>query len=230
MRRGKPLPIAGNIETRLNQNVVKVVLIEDLRDVREGLAMLINGSPGFRCIGSFRMMEDALRAIYNNLPDVVLTDIGLPGMSGVEGIRILKERYADLPIIALTVYDDDEDIFDALCAGASGYLLKNTPPARLLESLQEVAAGGAPMSPDVARRVVRLFREFRPPERARHQLTPQESELLKLLVEGHSYKTAAAKLDITISTVSFHLQNIYTKLQVHSKSEAVAKALRNHLV
>src|SRR5262245_23794765 len=192
--------------------------------------MLINGSPGFRCIGSFRMMEDALRAIASNLPDVVLTDIGLPGMSGIEGIRILKERYADLPIIALTVYDDDEDIFDALCAGASGYLLKNPPPARLLESLQEVAAGGAPMSPDVARRVVRLFREFRPPEKARHQLTPQESELLKLIVEGHSYKTAADKLDISISTVSFHLQNIYTKLQVHSKSEAVAKALRNHLV
>ena len=224
------MPVSGNIETRLNQNVVKVVLIEDLRDVREGLAMLINGSPGFRCVGSFRMMEDALRAIANNLPNVVLTDIGLPGMSGIEGIRILKERYADLPIIALTVYDDDEDIFDALCAGASGYLLKNTPPARLLESLQEVAAGGAPMSPDVARRVVRLFREFRPPEKARHQLTPQENELLKLIVEGHSYKTAAAKLDITISTVSFHLQNIYTKLQVHSKSEAVAKALRNHLV
>jgi DNA-binding NarL/FixJ family response regulator len=224
------LPVSGNIETRLNQIVVKVVLIEDLRDVREGLAMLINGSPGFRCVGSFRMMEDALRSIGSNLPDVVLTDIGLPGMSGIEGTRILKGRYADLPIIALTVYDDDEDIFDALCAGASGYLLKNTPPARLLESLQEVAAGGAPMSPDVARRVVRLFREFRPPEKARHQLTPQENELLKLIVEGHSYKTAAAKLDITISTVSFHLQNIYTKLQVHSKSEAVAKALRNHLV
>lgn len=218
------------METSLNQKVVKVVLIEDLRDVREGLTLLINGSPGFHCIGSFRMMEDALRAIASKLPDVVLTDIGLPGMSGIEGIRILKERYADLPIIALTVYDDDEDIFDALCAGASGYLLKNTPPARLLESLQEVAAGGAPMSPDVARRVVRLFREFRPPEKARHQLTPQENELLKLIVEGHSYKTAAAKLDISISTVSFHLQNIYTKLQVHSKSEAVAKALRNHLV
>ncbi len=213
----------------LNQPI-KVVLIEDMRDVREGLAMLINGSPGFRCIASFRMMEDALRSIATNMPDVVLTDIGLPGISGIEGIRILKQRYSDLPIVALTVYDDDEDVFDALCAGASGYLLKNTPPVRLLESLQEVAAGGAPMSPDVARRVVRLFREFRPPEKARHQLTPQESELLRLIVEGHSYKTAAAKLDISVSTVSFHLQNIYTKLQVHSKSEAVAKALRNHLV
>jgi DNA-binding NarL/FixJ family response regulator len=175
-------------------------------------------------------MEEALRVIKNSPPDVVLTDIGLPGMSGTEGIRILKERFADLPIVALTVYDNDEQVFDALCAGASGYLLKNTPPARLLESLKEVAAGGAPMSPDVARRVVNLFREFRPPEKAPHRLTPQETELLKLIVEGHSYKTAAAKLDISASTVSFHLQNIYGKLQVHSKTEAVAKALRNHLV
>jgi DNA-binding NarL/FixJ family response regulator len=206
------------------------MLIEDLRDVREGLAMLINGSPGFRCTAAFRTMEEALRSIKTTPPDVVLTDIGLPGMSGVEGIRILKDRFADLPIVALTVYDNDEQVFDALCAGASGYLLKNTPPVRLLESLTEVAAGGAPMSPDVARRVVKLFREFRPPEKASHRLTPQETELLKLIVEGHSYKTAAAKLDISASTVSFHLQNIYGKLQVHSKTEAVAKALRNHLV
>jgi DNA-binding NarL/FixJ family response regulator len=211
-------------------DTIKVTLIEDLRDVREGLAVLINGSPGFRCLAAFRTMEEALRAIGNESPDVVLTDIGLPGMSGIEGIRILKERFPDLPIVALTIYDDDEDVFDALCAGASGYLLKNTPPARLLESLKEVASGGAPMSPDVARRVIRLFREFRPPERASHHLTQQETELLKLIVEGHSYKTAAAQLGISTSTVSFHLQNIYNKLQVHSKSEAVAKALRNKLV
>src|SRR5262249_10874317 len=115
-------------------------------------------------------------------------------------------------------------------AGASGYLLKNTPPARLLESLREVASGGAPMSPEVASRVIRLFREFRPPDRSACQLTQQETELLKLLVDGHSYKTAAARLQISTSTVSFHLQNIYAKLQVHSKSEAVAKALRNRLV
>jgi len=175
-------------------------------------------------------MEDALRSLNGNLTDVILTDIGLPGMSGVEGIRILKERYPELPVVALTVYDDDERIFDALCAGASGYLLKNTPPARLLESLKEVSAGGAPMSPEVARRVINLFREFRPPNRSPSHLTQQETELLKLIVDGHSYKTAAAKLDISTSTVSFHLQNIYGKLQVHSKSEAVARALRNHLV
>lgn len=209
---------------------IKVAIIEDLREVREGLAMLINGTAGFLCAGSFRTMEDALRQIGNELPDVVLTDIGLPGMSGIEGIRVLKARYPDLPIVALTVYDDEEEIFDALCAGASGYLLKETQPARLLECLKEVIAGGAPMSPEVARRVIKLFREVRPPERASHNLTPQETGLLKLLVEGHNYKTAAAELGISVNTVSFHLKNIYDKLQVHSKSEAVAKALRNHLV
>jgi DNA-binding NarL/FixJ family response regulator len=206
------------------------MLIEDQREVREGLAVLINGSPGFSCMASFRTMEEALGAFENHLPDVVLTDIGLPGMSGIEGIRLMKERYPNLPVVALTVYDDDEDIFDALCAGACGYLLKNVPPARLLESLKEVVSGGAPMSPEIARRVVNLFREFRTPERAPHGLTQQEAELLRLMVEGHSYKTAAADLGISVSTVSFHLQNIYGKLQVHSKSEAVAKALRNRIV
>jgi len=209
---------------------LNVMLIEDQREVRDGLAVLINGSPGFCCVASFRTMEEALRAVEERLPDVVLTDIGLPGMSGLEGIRILKERYPNLPVVALTVYDDDEDIFDALCAGACGYLLKNVPPARLLESLKEVVTGGAPMSPEIARRVVNLFREFRAPERAPHSLTQQEAELLRLMVEGHSYKTAAANLGISVSTVSFHLQNIYSKLQVHSKSEAVAKALRNRIV
>jgi DNA-binding NarL/FixJ family response regulator len=209
---------------------VNVMLIEDQREVRDGLAVLINGSPGFCCVASFRTMEEALRAVQERPPDVVLTDIGLPGMSGLEGIRILKERYPNLPVVALTVYDDDEDIFDALCAGACGYLLKNVPPARLLESLKEVVSGGAPMSPEIARRVVNLFREFRAPERAPHSLTQQEAELLRLMVEGHSYKTAAAGLGISVSTVSFHLQNIYNKLQVHSKSEAVAKALRDRIV
>lgn len=214
----------------MSENPVKVIIIEDLRDVREGLAVLINGSSGFQCIASYRTMEDALRSVNGDLPDVVLTDIGLPGMSGVDGIRILKERHPELPTIALTIYDDDERIFDALCAGASGYLLKNTPPARLLESLKEVASGGAPMSPEVARRVIKLFRQFRPPDRSPSHLTQQETELLKLIVDGHSYKTAAAMLEISTSTVSFHLQNIYSKLQVHSKTEAVAKALRDKLV
>jgi DNA-binding NarL/FixJ family response regulator len=212
---------------------LNVMLIEDQRDVREGLSVLINGTPGFRCTRSYRTMNEALQsmtAIAGDLPDVVLTDIGLPGMSGIEGIGVLRKQYADLPVLALTVYDSDDKVFDALCAGASGYLLKNTPPARLLESLQEVAAGGAPMSPEVARRVVRLFREFRPAKEATYHLTPQENELLKLLADGQHKKTAAKEMGISVNTVSFHLKHIYEKLQVHSKTEAVVKALRERLV
>jgi DNA-binding NarL/FixJ family response regulator len=209
---------------------IRVVLIEDLREVREGLTVLINGTPGFHCTGSFRTMEEALTRLERTLCDTVLTDIGLPGMSGIEGIRILRERFPELPILALTVYNDNDKVFQALCAGASGYLLKNTPPARLLESIREVLDGGAPMSPEVARRVVRLFRDFRPPDHAGYRLTAQETELLKLLVEGHHAKTAAKELGISTNTVSFHLKNIYAKLQVHSKTEAVAKSLRERLV
>ena len=209
---------------------VRVVIIEDLIEVREGLAVLINGTIGFECTGRFRTMEDALAGIDASRPDVILTDIGLPGMNGIEGTRILSARYPDVPILALSVYGDDENVFDAICAGASGYLLKNTPPARLLEALREVVAGGAPMSPEIARRVVALFREFRPPERASYRLTPQETGLLRLMVDGHHYKTAAREMGISTSTVSFHLKHIYQKLQVHSKSEAVAKALRERLI
>ena len=154
-------------------------------------------------------MEEALDKIPRQLPDIVLSDIGLPGMSGIEGVRVLKERYPDLLLLMLTVYDDDERIFDAMCAGASGYLLKKTPPARLLDSLKEAVAGGAPMSPEVARRVIALFREIRPPERADYQLTPHETRLLKLFVEGHNYKTAATELGVSVNTVNFHVRNIY---------------------
>jgi DNA-binding NarL/FixJ family response regulator len=209
---------------------IKVAIIEDEREVREGLAMLINGTNGFTCTGSYRSAEEAIYQLKKQKPDVVLTDIGLPGMDGIEGIKVLRQMLPETPFIALTVYDDNERIFAALCAGACGYLLKNTQPTRLLESLREVVAGGAPMSPEVARHVVRLFRDFAPPQNAAYRLTPQEKEILKMLVEGHSYKTAAYQLDITVHTISFHLRNIYEKLQVHSKTEAVAKALREKLV
>ena len=192
--------------------------------------MLIDGTEGFSCVGSFRTMEEALDKIAANLPDVVLADIGLPGMNGIEGVRRMKERHASLTVLMLTVYEDDERIFDALCAGACGYLVKKTPPARLLESIREATNGGSPMSPEIARRVVNLFREIRPPERADYRLTPHELRLLKLMVEGHNYKTAAAELGVTFNTVCFHIKQIYEKMQVHSKSEAVAKALRNRLI
>jgi len=210
--------------------IVGVVVIEDHREYRDYLATLLNGTPGFRCKGAFRSMEEAFQRIAVDVPDAALVDIGLPGMSGVEGIQILKERYPQILLMALTVYDDDERIFEALCAGASGYLLKKTLPARLIESLKEAVDGGAPMSPEVARRVVRLFRDIHPPEKADYHLTPHEVKILKLLMEGRSYRTVASELKVTPSTISFHLQRIYEKLQVHSKTEAVAKALRNRLI
>jgi DNA-binding NarL/FixJ family response regulator len=209
---------------------IKVAIIEDRNDIRESLAVLINGTEGFRCTGAFASMEEALAGIEHELPHVALVDIGLPGMSGIEGVRILRERHQRLALLMLTVYLENERIFEALCAGACGYLLKNTPPSRLLESLEEAARGGSPMSPEIARRVVALFRDIRPPQDSDYQLTPHQARLLKLLADGNSYKTAASELDVSINTISFHMRRIYDKLQVHSKSEAVSKALRHRLI
>ncbi|HJZ75346.1 MAG TPA: response regulator transcription factor [Vicinamibacterales bacterium] len=225
---GQQPPAAGS--STPPAQTLTVAIVEDERDIRECLSVLVNGTPGYACTGSYRTMEEALEKIPHHLPDVVLSDIGLPGMSGIEGVRILKQRHPQLLVLMLTVYDDDERIFDAMCAGACGYLLKKTPPARLLESLREAVQGGAPMSPEVARRVIALFRDIRPPDRADYQLTPHETRLLKLFVEGHNYKTAAAELRVSVNTINFHVRSIYEKLQVHSRSEAVAKALLNRLV
>ena len=213
----------------MTETVIKVGIVEDVRPLRDGLRMLIDGTEGFSCVGCFRTMEEALDKIDSNLPDVFLADIGLPGMNGIEGVRIMKERHPSLTVLMLTVYEDDEQIFDALCAGACGYLVKKTPPARLLENIKEALEGGAPMSPDIARRVVNLFRKIRPIDHPDYSLTPHELRLLKLLVEGHNYKTAASELGVSINTVCFHIKQIYGKMQVHSKSEAVAKALRHGL-
>ncbi|MCX6629071.1 MAG: response regulator transcription factor [Candidatus Solibacter sp.] len=211
-------------------DALKVGIIEDQPKIREGLRSLIDGTEGYRCVGSFGSVEDALAKIDGELPDVLLMDIGLPGMSGIEGTRRIKKLHPGLTVLMLTVYDDDQRIFDALCAGASGYLLKKTPPARLLEGLKEAVGSGAPMSPDVARRVVSLFRQIRPPAEADYRLTPHEIRILGLLVEGHNYKTAADELRVSINTIRFHMRSIYEKLQVHSKSEAVSKALRHRIV
>ena len=210
--------------------LIRTAIIEDQPDIRDGLAMLIHGTEGFRCTASYRSMEDALAGIGDELPDVALVDIGLPGMSGIEGIRILKERHPSIQSLMLTVYDDDERIFDALCAGATGYLLKKTPPAKLLLSLQEAVEGCSPMSPEIARRVIELFRRSPQPVKEDYKLTPLETRILGLLVEGHNYKTAASELNVSVNTVAFHIKHIYEKLQVHSKSEAVAKALRSGLL
>jgi DNA-binding NarL/FixJ family response regulator len=212
------------------KKTINVIIIEDERDIREGLGMLINYTDGFQCSGKYGSVEDALAALRRRAPDIVLSDIGLPGMDGIEGVRRIKEMYPQMTILMLSVYEDNERIFEALCAGASGYLLKKTPPAKIVESLREAVSGGAPMSPEVARKVITLFRDFSPPPKVDYDLSPHEIRLLKLLVEGHSYKTAAARLNVTTNTISFHLKNIYEKLQVHSKSEAVAKALQHRLI
>jgi DNA-binding NarL/FixJ family response regulator len=217
-------------ETLPSRRVITVAIIEDDRLIREGLATLINGCKGFRCTGAFRSMEAALAQPWSPVPEAALVDLGLPGMSGVEGLSRLRDKYPATALLVLTVYEDDERIFQALCAGACGYLLKKTAPQRILDSIEEALNGGAPMSPEVARRVLQLFREIRPPERVSYELTPHELRLLKLLVEGHNYQSAAAELGVSFSTINFHMQNIYGKLQVHSKSEAVAKALRQRLV
>ena len=214
----------------MDGSVIRTAIIEDQRQIREGLATLINRTNGYRCTGAFRTMEEALEGIDREVPDIALCDLGLPGMGGIEGIRILKDRYPELALLVLTVYDDDDRIFDALCAGACGYLLKRTSSTKLLESLREAATGGAPMSPEVAKRVIKLFRDIRPPERATYELTPHETRLLKLLVEGHNYTTAAEELGVSYNTVKFHMRHVYGKLQVHSKSEAVAKALKDRLI
>lgn len=214
-------------------SAIRVAIVEDRPEIREGLVQILNHADGFDCVGNYGSMEKALTRLQSAssaLPHVILIDIGLPGISGLEGIQILHERQPQLLLVVLTVFDDDERIFQALCVGAAGYLLKKTPPERLLASLREVVAGGAPMSPEVARRVVHLFRKFHPPAQAEHDLTPHETRILKLLVEGHNYKTAAIELGVSVNTISFHVRHIYEKLQVHSKSEAVSKALRNKLI
>jgi DNA-binding NarL/FixJ family response regulator len=209
---------------------LKVAIVEDQHRVREGLRILIDGSEGYVCTGVFGTMEEALEKVGHDLPDLILVDIGLPRMSGIEGIRLLCEKHPRLVVVVLTVYDDDQRIFDAICAGACGYLLKKTPPARLLESLREAMNGGGPMSPEVARRVITLFREAHAQRNTASDLTPHEVRILKLMVEGHNYNSAGAELDVSINTIRFHMRSIYEKLHVHSKSQAISKALRSGII
>ncbi len=209
---------------------IRVAIIEDQAPLREGLTQLIGGTPGFRTVGSYGSMEEAILAIASASPEVVLLDIGLPGMSGIEGTRRVKEILPEAQVMMLTVYADNDRIFDAVCAGAVGYLLKDTHPARLIEAIREAHLGGAPMSPDIARKLVTMFQKTIPPRQAEHRLSPREMDVLRLLSEGHSYKTTAAALRLSQDTIRFHIKKIYEKLHVHSKSEAVIKALRNGLI
>jgi DNA-binding NarL/FixJ family response regulator len=209
---------------------ISVGIVEDQAETREGLAILLNAAEGLECRHVYTSMESALERIGTEPPDVVLIDIGLPGLNGIDGVRILRDRFPAIVPVILTVYKDDGRIFRAICAGACGYLLKKTAPARLMDAVREVAQGGAAMSPEVAIRVIELFRHTRPAAVSAVSLSPQELRLLKLLTEGHQNKTAAAELGLSIHTVSFYLRSIYEKLHVHSRSEAVARALRDGLV
>ncbi len=213
-----------------DSQVIGVAVIEDDPQLRTGLSFLINRTANFECRHVYGSMEAALDGIGKEPPRVALVDIGLPGLNGIEGVRILRERHPSVAPVLLTVYRDDDRIFQAICAGACGYLLKKTPPSRLLDAIKEIAEGGAVMSPEVAMRVVELFRQTKAPESSPNSLSQQETRLLKLLAEGHLKKTAAAELGISIHTVSFHLRSIYEKLHVHTRSEAVARALRSGLI
>ncbi len=207
-----------------------MAIVEDQKATREGLATLIGGTPGFRVTACFASMEEALPALRRDPPEVVLADIGLPGMSGIDGARALKGSHPAVQILMLTVYPDNEHIFEAICAGASGYLLKDTPPARLLDAIRELHGGGAPMSPEIARKVVAMFQKVAPPAREDQRLSARELQVLELLADGHSYKTAANAANLSIDTIRFHVRHIYEKLHVHSKSEAVLAALRHRML
>ena len=216
-----------------NNGTIRVAIVEDDRSLREGLGLLINATPGYNCQHSYGSVEDALRDIKDEepaTPDILLLDIHLPGMLGSDGVKLFREKFPTMQVLMLTVYAEQDKIFESICNGACGYLLKKTPPAKLLEAIREAHEGGAPMSPEIARKVVMLFQNTRQPEKIEEQLTQQEVKLLQLLADGHGYQSAAGQLNISINTVRNYIRSIYDKLHVHSKNEAVSKALRSGII
>jgi DNA-binding NarL/FixJ family response regulator len=206
---------------------VSVALVEDNSGLRESLSVLLSGTPGFKCVGAFCSAEAALEALPDLKPDVVLMDIHLPNMSGIVCVRRLKDQVPEIRILMLTVFADGDHIFQALMAGASGYLSKRTAPAELLKAIREVRDGGAPMSGDIAVRVVEYFNDRGTAAGPEVHLSPREKEILGYLAKGYLYKEIAAALDLSFDTVQWHIRNIYNKLHVRSRSEAIAKYLRN---
>jgi len=207
-----------------------VAVVEDDRGTRDGLAALIGGTPGFSCVGTYRSVDEALKGLGRDVPDVLLLDIHLPGLIGSEGVRLLRERYPHTQVVMLTVFAEEERVFESLCNGACGYLLKKTPPARLLEAITEAHTGGSPMSPEIARKVVAALHRTGPREKLEQELTPHEARIMRMLAEGDSYQEVGERLGITVNTVRNYIRRIYEKLHVHTKSQAVSRALRGRLI
>ncbi|NWF90228.1 MAG: response regulator transcription factor [Ignavibacteriaceae bacterium] len=212
--------------------MINVIVVEDNKTIREGLAILINGTEGFKCVGAFGDCESFLKDFELLDADVVLMDIGLPGINGIEGVKRAKQTNPDISILMLTVYEESEVVYDALCAGAYGYLVKKTPPSRLIEAIREVYEGGSPMSSRIARQVITSFQNYNVPNKinSQYNLSSREKEVLHHLAEGSNYQEIADVLFISVDTIRHHIRNVYKKLQVHSQSEAVAKAIRKKLI
>lgn len=202
-----------------------IALVEDDEALRETLAEIIAASPSWKLVAAYPAAEPALEAMKETCPEVVLMDIQLPGMSGIQCVAKLKEIHPEAQVLMVTVYDNNDRIFDALAAGASGYLLKRDAPAKLLESLDDLLAGGSPMSSAIARKVVQKFQVTPPSKNEDHNLTPREKQILEQLVKGSLYKEIAWELGIGVETVRTHLHNIYAKLHVRTRTEAVVKYL-----
>lgn len=212
---------------------IRVVIFEDRKLVREAFEAILNGTPGLTCSGSFANADDLLHHIRRSNPDVVLMDIEMPGISGIEATQKIHEHFPDIKILIQTVFDDDEKVFRAICAGASGYIMKDSTPARLVEAISEVYNGGAPMSPVIASKVLQLFQKFAPAstkEQEEFNLSKREKEILALMVEGFSFKSIAEKNFISYETVRTHVKKIYQKLHVATMTDAVVKAIRHGLI
>jgi DNA-binding NarL/FixJ family response regulator len=214
--------ISGKIKAISHNLMITLSIIEDQREMRESLVECLGNAPGLRCVGAHATGEEGLRDIPKENPDVVLMDINLPGMNGIQCVARLKERIPKIQVMMLTTYDEGDLIFDSLRAGANGYLLKNMPQKELVQAVQQVHAGGAPMSLQIARKVINHFHKTKPASEL-EQLTARELEILRLLAKGHLYKEIADQLAISMSTVRTHISAVYEKLHVHSRTEAAMK-------
>ncbi|HNR15927.1 MAG TPA: response regulator transcription factor [Chitinophagaceae bacterium] len=210
--------------------MIKVILYEDNPQLREGLTMLIDGSDGFEILASFKNCSNVIQEVEAFNPDVILMDIDMPVVNGIEGLKLIRQYNQEVKVLMLTVFDDNKNVFEALKNGANGYVLKKTPPAKLLEYITEAASGGAPMTSSIATQVLRMFSEVQVPQGEDYNLSDREKEVLQHLVNGYSYKMIAAEMYIAIDTVRSHIKKIYEKLHVNSKSEAVAKAFKDKIV